>query len=47
MDDLDIDAKAREFISKNTSMLDEKKFYEFAQKVKLFGHRKFQAKKYD
>lgn len=41
----DIVTKSRQFIQKNRDLLNDKKYYEFAQKIKLMAHRKIQSKK--
>lgn len=47
MNQIDIKTKAKETVEKNRELLGQKKYYEFAQKIKLLAHRKLQSKKSD
>lgn len=47
MDNQSLKESAQSFVQKNNDLLTEKKYYEFAQKIKLLGHRRFQGKKMD
>lgn len=40
----DISKKVQDLTDKNQALLQEKKYYELAQKIKLLGNRKLQSK---